>query len=115
MFEAKFVNYKTTASGDIGVFTPGKKYELEVIENNIYYRTYDDYGVEVKFSSLVSALYEFERVINAADEDEPASLKHFINGNLVTEGYFYESIGEVNEASRLGVNTSSVNFEIKFE
>lgn len=119
MFKAKFVNYKKTASGDIGIFTPGRYYELEVIENNSYYRTIDDYGMEVKFSTLNSDLYEFEgfyrSYLNAEDIDEPASLKYFINGNLVTKDYFYETISEVNKASRFGVNASSVNFEIKFE
>ncbi|UGO52637.1 hypothetical protein OPT79_2 [Klebsiella phage vB_KpnD_Opt-79] len=118
MFKAKFVNYKTPASGYIGIFTPGREYKLDVIENDRYYRTYDDYGVEVKFNSLFLDNYVFERVSDSELFDmieEPASLKYYINGNLVQKSYFYELIGELNEADRLGAKVSSVKFEIKFE
>lgn len=91
-------------------FTKGDVYDVNILNNGLI-KTTDDNGCEVFTAN--GDIYSFD-IINDFIE-EPASLKYFINGNLVTKGYFYESIGEVNEASRLGVNTSSVKFEIKFE
>lgn len=120
MFKATFVRYQPeTLFGGIGVFTEGKDYDLEVVDNQKNYAVIDDLGVVIKFSSLVSKYYVFNRlgITYKAPEvtKEQASLKYFINGKSVSKGYFYESLGELNEADKLGVKVSSVKFEIKFE
>lgn len=59
--------------------------------------------------------YNFEFI----DEDNviashEAVLKYLINGNQVTKGYFYQCIGEIIEAKKLGVSCL-VDFEIHFD
>lgn len=119
MFKAKFITYKPSATASTGYFTQGKEYDIEVVDNNGYYSVIDDLNEEIKFKSLFLGGYEFEVVPSQNNKikvkDEKRKLKYFINGNLVTKRYFYESLGEVNEAESLGVKVSSVKFEIKFE
>lgn len=91
-------------------FTKGKVYDVNILNDGLIQVT-DDNGHEIVLANGVS--YNFD-IINDFIE-EPASLKYFINGNLVNKGYFYESFYELNEADRLGVKVCSVKFEIKFE
>ena len=90
-------------------FTKGKVYDVKFLNDGLI-STVDDNGDEVVMVNGVS--YNFD-IIN--DTTEKASLKYFINDIPVEKGFFYESIGELNEADRLGVKVSSVKFEIKFE
>lgn len=88
-------------------FTKGNKYDVNHIGFVI-----DDNG---RYVSINSGAYEFEIIEDDYFIKEPASLKYFINDIRVDKGFFYESIGELNEAERLGVKVPSVKFEIKFE
>ncbi|ATE86116.1 hypothetical protein Sd1_gp50 [Shigella phage Sd1] len=92
-------------------FTKGMKYQI----NDGYKCKFviDDNGCRVSIDN--SSVYDFEIVEDDDLFEEPASLKYYINGNLVQKSYFYELIGELNEADRLGAKVSSVKFEIKFE
>lgn len=87
-----------------------------------YYSITDDDGmsmiIDIKNYDIEFINEEYfikEPTMLKCSVEEPASLKYFINGNLVTKGFFYESLGELNEADRLGAKVSSVKFEIKFE
>ena len=91
-------------------FTKGKVYDVKFLNDGLIQVTDDD-GHEVVLVNGVS--YNFD-IINDFIE-ELASLKYFINGIQVEKGLFYESLGELNEADRLGVKVSSVKLEIKFE
>lgn len=106
--KAIFKGYNNSVANHAFKFTKGKSYPVK-----FKYYIVDDEGFY--YSTIhKNSSYEFEFVSNDFAE-EPAHLKYFINGNTVTKGYFYESIGELNQAEKIGVKVSSVNFEIKFE
>lgn len=114
MKKAIFVGYKSNEHAFN--FTKGKSYTIRQGFGYEYITDDDDY--DVPFNDAIDYNYDFLVSENGALPElveEPAHLKYFINGNLVTKGYFYESLGEVNEADRLGAKVSSVKFEIKFE
>lgn len=90
-------------------FTKGKVYDVKFLNDGLI-SIIDDNGDEVVMINGVC--YNFD-IIN--DTTEEAGLKYFINDIKVERGFFYESIGEINEADRIGVKVSSIRFEIKFE
>lgn len=90
-------------------FTKRKLYDVNVLNDGII-SIIDDDGNHVVINN--GTYYNFD-IIN--DTEGKASFKYFINDIPVEKGFFYESIGELNEADRLGVKMSSVRFEIKFE
>lgn len=117
MFKAKFVGCKKTRSGDVGIFTPGNEYEIEVVDNASFYKTKDDNGAIVKFQypDLFDLFdYVFERADSSVIADKTATLKYFIDGNIVTRDFFYKCLNEVTEAKKLGASCS-VDFKINFE
>lgn len=92
-------------------FTKDKKYH---INNGYNYKfVIDDKGRHMQIDG--SSVYDFEIVEDDDDSRDTARLKYFINDVPVEKGFFYELLGEINEADRLGVRVLSVNFEIKFE
>lgn len=103
--KAVFKRYNTGAP--FFTFTKGKKYDVNEMGFVI-----DDNGSHV---SIVNGAYDFEIIEDDYFIKEPESLKYFINDIHVEKGFFYESLGELNEAERLGVKVPSIKFEIKFE
>lgn len=120
MKKAIFNGYKQ--KGHIFNFTAGNEYIVTQRFGHDYVTDDDGYDIPLIPHSYV---YDFiianeeyfikEPAMVNCSAEEPAHLKYFINGNLVTKSYFYESIGELNEADKLGAKVSSVKFEIKFE
>lgn len=113
MKKAIFIGYKH--QNDFYKLKKGKEYEVKSACGYEY--VIDDSGLLVPFGGIYDTCI-FKLCDSICDSDnikEPPELKYFINGNLVTKGYFYESLGEVNEADRLGVKVLSIKFEIKFE
>lgn len=90
-------------------FTRGKVYDVNFLNDGLI-SAIDDDGNEVVMVNGVSYIFD---IIN--EKAENAGLKYFMNDISVEKGFFYESLGEINEADRLGVKVLSVKFEIKFE
>lgn len=91
-------------------FTKGNVYDVNILNDGLI-QANDDDGHEVVLAN--GATYSFD-IINDFIK-KPASLKYFINDIPVERGFFYESIDELNEATRIGVKVPSIRFEIKFE
>ena len=115
MKKAIFIGYK--ADEHAFNFTKGNEYIVKQGCNYEYIT--DDHGYDVSpFNRALSRIYEFSVSESEAlcdPTNETARFKYFINGSLVTKGCFYESLGELNEAEKLGAKVSSIKFEIKFE
>lgn len=114
MKNAIFVGYKE--KDNVFNFTKGKTYPIRDGLGIEYITDDDDY--DVPFNDVTRCTYDFfisDSEVSSDLSEKPASLKYLINGIQVEKLFFYESIGELNEAGNLGAKVSSVNFEIKFE
>lgn len=114
MKKATFIDYKNGKHAFN--FTKGKSYTIRRGFGYEYITDDDDY--DLPFNDVTRCTYDFfisDSEVSSDLFEEPASLKYFMNDFEVEKGFFYKSIGELNEAGSLGVKVPLVNFEIKFE
>lgn len=114
MKNAIFVGYKN--KDHAFNFTKGMKYPIRAGFGFEYIT--DDDNHDVSLNDATRCIYDFfisDSEVSSDLFEKPASLKYLINDIQVEKGFFYESLGELIEAERLGVKVPSVNFEIKFE
>lgn len=103
-------------------FIIGKEYIVKKESDYEYVTDECDYDVPILPSS---DFYDFSITGEEDSIKEPSSIncsveelahiKCFINGNLVTEDHFEDVYRDVARAKSMGIETSSIKFEMKFE
>ncbi|QXV76155.1 hypothetical protein bas01_0024 [Escherichia phage AugustePiccard] len=104
--KAKFIAKSEWYTGEYE-FTTGEDYELSHQGGN-FYSTIDNNGLLAYFEN--GRYYEFEILKNESKEKE---MTYRMNGDVVTESFFYDRLMEAEALKSRGVSVF-IDFEVSF-